>query len=665
MATILFPTYDSDSDDSSYAPSSEDEQDDDVLKWDTKSDLIDVEQDLIRELLEQGVTEEQLPEVLEIEKAGLRAEFGMFQKNGDDDDDDDDDESTHSEDSSVTLGEASFQSCPSVSEEDLKVHAVHLKPLIALTQNDLYGEAIKMINDSPHLAELYFQFPFLRYDTCKGPKRAYGLSGTLLHYFCSRFQLIPVELFRAVLIANPQAALMRGRFLHQPSRPFYIGEFSPLHMLCRNIRLDLLEEMEHRQLVFIKEITRVCPYAAKVYDSVFNWLPLHELCSFLFSRPRNLEIKVEVLREILGASGLDALKLSVGVKPVSEGVVDIDSMLSVPLSNEQQLLMPLYAPNHNRYAIELLLGLCDPLYSGKFELDTSAEPFFAQCVSMMVECDIEPNPVSAAQCNALYYAITNFQGSIDLSAFIFKALFSHDLYPSLKRLYEGGSESLLSTLLNRYKLSISPCILKTFLTACPFQLLIPGQDKKETPFTIFKDMYECAIVDDSGEDVVARMNENLKVITFGAIRAFCPIEFHKWTLSHFPNEPFDDNHDSPLVNSIKANRTHLKEHFWQRMPQSDPSEQVEFLLSKYPLSARTKDGNGKLPLTIAIEHFETNGLSWEIGVKTIANCAPDAIRTRDVVTHLYPFMSASLAGDTYLTFELLRRSPDVVKIGLL
>uniref|UniRef100_A0A7S2L756 Uncharacterized protein n=1 Tax=Leptocylindrus danicus TaxID=163516 RepID=A0A7S2L756_9STRA len=669
--TILFPTDNSYSDDSSYAPSSDEEDEEDhLLRYDSKDDLFDemydVEAHLLRTLLrEEGVPEDMISEMVN-EAIRERAALRNFPY------EEGDDESASSGGSSVTLGEASFNSCPSLDVEDLKSNFEYVEPLLMLIQQGRYGHAINMINENQHMATVYFKFSFLRYDTSAQRKKSYAVGGTLLHYFCSRYQLIPVEVFQAVLKANPQAALMRGSFLQQqPSKAFYAGNFTPLHMLCRNIRLNLLEEMEHRQLVFIKEIVRACPHATKVSDSVFHWLPLHELCAMIFRRPRNLELKVEVLGEVLEASGLDALKLNVRLKAESEGVLDHDAIL-VPDNVDMDPdvdpdVLPLYAVNHNRYAIELLLGLCDPLYSGRFELDKSAEPFFAQCVSMLVECDVEPNPVSVAQCNALYYACTNFLDFPELTAFIFKVLFKHDLYPSLKRLYDNGNESVLSSVLKRYKFNIEPFMLKALLATCPFQLLIPGKETEKTPFTVFQELYNDAIASNGGEGyqgLVARMSENLKVITFGAVRAFCPIEVHEWTLYHFSHEPFDDNNDSLLINAIKANRTQLKEHFWWKMGQSDPSKQVEFILSKYPSSAGIPDANGKLPLTIAIEYFETNGLSYEVGVKTIADCAPNAIRTRDLVTHLYPFMSATLAGDTSLTFELLRRYPDVVKLVL-
>ena len=64
---------------------------------------------------------------------------------------------------------------------------------------------------------------------------------------------------------------------------------------------------------------------------------------------------------------------------------------------------------------------------------------------------------------------------------------------------------------------------------------------------------------------------------------------------------------------------------------------------------------GELPLNVALQ----NGLTWEAGVDLMLNAAPRAIKTRNVATRLYPFMSAAIGekSDLGTIFELLREHP--------
>ena len=68
---------------------------------------------------------------------------------------------------------------------------------------------------------------------------------------------------------------------------------------------------------------------------------------------------------------------------------------------------------------------------------------------------------------------------------------------------------------------------------------------------------------------------------------------------------------------------------------------MDCLLNANPKAASVPDANGRLPLTLAI----LSGKAWERGVKSLVDAAPQALLTRDVQTHLYPFMLAAVVGN--------------------
>jgi len=65
--------------------------------------------------------------------------------------------------------------------------------------------------------------------------------------------------------------------------------------------------------------------------------------------------------------------------------------------------------------------------------------------------------------------------------------------------------------------------------------------------------------------------------------------------------------------------------------------------------------NGELPLDVALQH----GLKWQDGADLLLRAAPRAIKTRNMFTRLYPFMSAAIGerSDLGTIFELLREHP--------
>ena len=82
----------------------------------------------------------------------------------------------------------------------------------------------------------------------------------------------------------------------------------------------------------------------------------------------------------------------------------------------------------------------------------------------------------------------------------------------------------------------------------------------------------------------------------------------------------------------------------------------KYFLERYGKHAAHHDDNGRLCLHLAIE----NGYVWNNGLKEIYETAREAMETRDLVTHLYPFMTAAVVEenpDVGTVFELLRADP--------
>lgn len=93
---------------------------------------------------------------------------------------------------------------------------------------------------------------------------------------------------------------------------------------------------------------------------------------------------------------------------------------------------------------------------------------------------------------------------------------------------------------------------------------------------------------------------------------------------------------------------------------------VKFVLDEYPESINIPDGDGRLPLHIAIEH----GLPcWQI----LADAEPRAMERLDPNNRLYPFQTAALVSSdteqqnpykfhesTNTIYTLLRKAPHVV-----
>jgi hypothetical protein len=83
------------------------------------------------------------------------------------------------------------------------------------------------------------------------------------------------------------------------------------------------------------------------------------------------------------------------------------------------------------------------------------------------------------------------------------------------------------------------------------------------------------------------------------------------------------------------------------------------LIAAYPRAAKTLNKKKELPLHVALQR----GRKWSDGLQDLAEAAPEALTTRDMNHHMYPFMLASVGKNHNLdaAFGLLKAAdPSVV-----
>jgi hypothetical protein len=89
------------------------------------------------------------------------------------------------------------------------------------------------------------------------------------------------------------------------------------------------------------------------------------------------------------------------------------------------------------------------------------------------------------------------------------------------------------------------------------------------------------------------------------------------------------------------------------------AETLRRLIAAYPRAAKTLNKKKELPLHVALQR----GRKWNEGLQDLAEAAPEALTTRDLNHHMYPFMLASV-GKTHnldAAFGLLKSAdPSVV-----
>jgi len=64
---------------------------------------------------------------------------------------------------------------------------------------------------------------------------------------------------------------------------------------------------------------------------------------------------------------------------------------------------------------------------------------------------------------------------------------------------------------------------------------------------------------------------------------------------------------------------------------------VGLMVDSFPEAANFPDCNGRLPMSLYIE----SGKHWNAGLETLFRASTRSIETRDVRTHMYPFMLAA------------------------
>lgn len=90
---------------------------------------------------------------------------------------------------------------------------------------------------------------------------------------------------------------------------------------------------------------------------------------------------------------------------------------------------------------------------------------------------------------------------------------------------------------------------------------------------------------------------------------------------------------------------------------------ISILVKGYPDAASAHDGSGRLPLNLALE----SGKRWvEGGVGDVVKAAPMALVTRDMKTHLFPFMIAAIGEINALdtVYRLLESNPMALSGGI-
>lgn len=83
---------------------------------------------------------------------------------------------------------------------------------------------------------------------------------------------------------------------------------------------------------------------------------------------------------------------------------------------------------------------------------------------------------------------------------------------------------------------------------------------------------------------------------------------------------------------------------------------LKVILDAYPTAARRVDNHGRLPFHLAIE----TSMEWANGLRDIFMATPEALRTKEPNTGLYPFMLAAPKNSLEVIYCLLSNGPDLV-----
>eukprot|EP00591_Stephanopyxis_turris_P001960 CAMPEP_0195524984 /NCGR_PEP_ID=MMETSP0794_2-20130614/25147_1 /TAXON_ID=515487 /ORGANISM="Stephanopyxis turris, Strain CCMP 815" /LENGTH=433 /DNA_ID=CAMNT_0040655335 /DNA_START=542 /DNA_END=1840 /DNA_ORIENTATION=+ len=137
----------------------------------------------------------------------------------------------------------------------------------------------------------------------------------------------------------------------------------------------------------------------------------------------------------------------------------------------------------------------------------------------------------------------------------------------------------------------------------------------------------------------------------------CPlIDFLKLSLKLYPRlcRVLDEDGNTPLHLAVAGPRDTTSS-------ARNGNSIVDVLLKNFPRAARMPNKNGRLPLNIAVE----SGNRTMEQIRGLVSAAPEALCTRDMATHLFPFMLSALSKNSDhtidLSFQLLQSQPEVVR----
>lgn len=137
-------------------------------------------------------------------------------------------------------------------------------------------------------------------------------------------------------------------------------------------------------------------------------------------------------------------------------------------------------------------------------------------------------------------------------------------------------------------------------------------------------------------------------ITHACSSIDCPPELFRLAIRLYPLQLVEKDHNQLLPLHIIVSRKQDKASTVCR------SINIKSILDACPQQAKIIFRGGRLPLNVALE----KGWGWYDGINNLVNAAPDALRTRDIRTHFYPFMIAAVGK------KIICHDDNVKNVGL-
>eukprot|EP00566_Odontella_aurita_P000844 CAMPEP_0113537392 /NCGR_PEP_ID=MMETSP0015_2-20120614/6800_1 /TAXON_ID=2838 /ORGANISM="Odontella" /LENGTH=377 /DNA_ID=CAMNT_0000436881 /DNA_START=42 /DNA_END=1172 /DNA_ORIENTATION=+ /assembly_acc=CAM_ASM_000160 len=158
-------------------------------------------------------------------------------------------------------------------------------------------------------------------------------------------------------------------------------------------------------------------------------------------------------------------------------------------------------------------------------------------------------------------------------------------------------------------------------------------------------------------------NQHFGVLHACAAVEACPIQLLRFAALVYPEECRTPNEDMniPLHLALKCR----SDKQYSSFVGTELSNAVDALLRACPNSASILDGSGRLPISLAIEA----GVHWDHfggALKKLFESEPRALSTRDVTSHMYPFMMCAISSKMVLGGQnrtLMKVSDERVNMG--